>query len=87
MADLFRITIWNYLNSVKEIAERLEFPGRSDDEDGPLKYFVKKVQSGEPFEGITNAGLARDAQEILEAARIALETNREVALPLETGAR
>jgi len=32
-----------------------------------------------------NVELARDTQEILEAAGIALETNREVPLPLETG--
>lgn len=76
---------YQMLRSESETAEDLEFSERSDSESGPLKYFVKKVRSGEPFEGITNAGLARDTQEILEAAGIALETNREVPLPLEMG--
>ena len=71
------------LDSESKTPADLSFPEPSDEESGPLKYFVKKVRTGEAFEGIVNAELARDTQEILEAARIALKTNREVSLPLK----
>jgi predicted dehydrogenase len=74
---------FHLLASGSETAMDLEFQALSDEGNGPLKYFVSKVRKGEDFEGIVNPKLARNTQEILEAAKIALETNREVPLPLK----
>jgi predicted dehydrogenase len=50
---------------------------------GPA-YFVHQLLTGEPFEGIVGADLARDATEILEAGLQAIATGTEVGLPLKS---
>ena len=47
-------------------------------------YFLSRIVSGEPVEGLCNADISRDAQEILEAGLIAARTGTEVSLPLRT---
>jgi hypothetical protein len=47
-------------------------------------YFLSRIVSGEPVEGLCNADISRDAQEILEAGLIAVRTRAEVSLSLRT---
>ena len=47
-------------------------------------YFLSRIRSGQPVEGLCNAEISRDAQEILEAGLISARTGREVSLPLKT---
>jgi predicted dehydrogenase len=49
-------------------------------EDKPLPYFVSRVREGKPFEGMTDAKVARDAQEIVDAAKKSIASHREVRL-------
>lgn len=48
---------------------------------GPA-HFVHCIKTGEPFTGMVDPLIGRDAQEILEAALLALAERREVSLPL-----
>jgi predicted dehydrogenase len=49
---------------------------------GPA-YFVHQILTEQPFEGIVNATIARDAQEILEAGIESMAQGREIGLPLK----
>jgi predicted dehydrogenase len=51
-------------------------------EEKPLPYFVGRLRDGKPFEGMTDARTARDAQEIVDAAKISAAEGSEVKLPL-----
>ncbi len=85
MAAMFKMAIpglvddqiWNYLQSVREIADA-EITCAAD-VNQPLLERAKHVLN------LTSDSLYTDYREILEAAGIALETNREVPLTLETG--
>ena len=50
---------------------------------GPA-YFVHQLLTGDPFDGIVNADLSRDATEILEAGLQAIAEGGEVGLPLKS---
>jgi predicted dehydrogenase len=50
---------------------------------GPA-YFVHELLTGEPFAGIVNAELARDATEILEAGFQSIAEGGEIGLPLKS---
>ena len=47
----------------------------------PINYFVERLHEGKPFEGMTDPQVARDAQEILDAAKRSVIERREVELP------
>ena len=47
-------------------------------------YFLSRILTGQPVEGMCNAEVSRDAQEILEAGLISARTGREVSLPLKS---
>jgi predicted dehydrogenase len=47
-------------------------------------YFLSRIPAGQPVEGLCNAEISRDAQEILEAGLISARTGSEVSLPLRT---
>ena len=49
-------------------------------EDRVIPWFVKHVREGTPFEGMLDPQVARDAQEILDAAKRSIATGREVRL-------
>jgi hypothetical protein len=63
-------------------SEVFEPPPLPDDErDGPT-YFLTRLRSGRPIEGLCAPDVGRDVQEILAAALRAAATKREVELPL-----
>ena len=47
-------------------------------------HFLHCIRSGAPVAGVCNAGVSRDAQEILQAGLISAREGREVTLPLKT---
>jgi len=47
-------------------------------------YFLSRITSGKSVEGLCNADISRDAQEILEAGLISARNGVEVSLPLRT---
>ena len=51
-------------------------------QNGP-SYFVHQLLTEQPFEGIVDAEISRDAQEILDAGLLAMEGGKEVSLPLK----
>jgi len=57
----------------------------ADERDGP-SYFLSRIADGRPIEGLCNAEVGRDVQEVLEAALQSATTAREVALPLRQSA-
>jgi predicted dehydrogenase len=59
----------------------LAMPDLGKWEDRALPYFVARLMDGAPFEGMTDARVARDAQEILDAAKLSIRERREVRLP------
>ena len=59
----------------------LPLPDLGKWEDRPFPYFVARLKDGKPFEGMTDARVARDAQEILHAARTSIAEHREIRLP------
>ncbi len=46
------------------------------------EYFIHCIETGEPIEGLCNAKVSRDAQEILEAGLVSADTGRVVSLPM-----
>lgn len=58
-------------------------PLPAEAKNGP-SYFAHRILNGEPFEGLTDLEINRDAQEILEAGRIAMAQGREIGLPLKS---
>jgi predicted dehydrogenase len=61
----------------------VEAPPLPEGERGAAEYFVGRVQSERPIEGIVSPEVCRDAQEILEAAIESIRTGAEVAVPLD----
>ncbi|HEY3081296.1 MAG TPA: Gfo/Idh/MocA family oxidoreductase [Chloroflexota bacterium] len=61
----------------------VEAPPLPEGERGAAEYFVGRVQSERPIEGLVSPEVCRDAQEILEAAIESIRTGREVAVPLD----
>jgi predicted dehydrogenase len=59
----------------------LPIPDTGTWEDKPLPYFVSRLRDGLPFEGMTDARVARDAQEIVDAAKLSAARGREIRLP------
>jgi predicted dehydrogenase len=64
--------------------EFVEIPELPEEARNSAEYFLSRIVSGEPVEGMCNADISRDAQEILEAGLIAARTGAEVSLPLRT---
>jgi len=50
--------------------------------NGP-EYFLSRIRRGKPIEGLVNAEVSRDAQEILEAGLLSADKGREIPLPLK----
>ena len=64
--------------------EFVQVPALSEETNTSAEYFLSRITSGEPVEGLCNAEISRDAQEILEAGLISARTGAEVSLPLRT---
>ncbi|MBM4418350.1 MAG: Gfo/Idh/MocA family oxidoreductase [Chloroflexi bacterium] len=47
------------------------------------EYFISRIRADRPIEGMVSAHVSRDAQEILECARVSIATGREVAFPYD----
>lgn len=50
---------------------------------GPA-YFAHQLLTGEPFAGLVSGAVSRDAQEVLQAGLMSMESGCEVSLPLNT---
>ncbi|MCX5841209.1 MAG: Gfo/Idh/MocA family oxidoreductase, partial [Deltaproteobacteria bacterium] len=61
-------------------AQELNLPDLGKCEDRPFPYFIARLKDGKPFEGMTDARIARDAQEIVDAAKRSIAEGREVRL-------
>lgn len=64
--------------------EFVDVPEPPEEKRAATDYFLSRITSGEPVEGMCNADVSRDAQEILEAGLISARTGAEVSLPLRT---
>jgi predicted dehydrogenase len=64
----------------KEI-QPLALPETGKWEDRVLAYFIGRVREGKPFEGMVDPVVARNAQEILDAAKRAVAGRRVITLP------
>jgi predicted dehydrogenase len=62
--------------------EPLEPPPLPDGERSAVGYFLSRLASDRPIEGLVSAEIGRDTQEVLEAGLIAAREGREVSLPL-----
>lgn len=51
-------------------------------ERNPAEYMISRIDQGLPIEGISNARVCRDAQEILEAGVLSAESGSAASLPL-----
>lgn len=61
----------------------LEPPPLLDGEHNATSYFLSRLASGQPFEGLASMDIGRDTQEILEAGLLAARGGGEVSLPLD----
>jgi len=75
------IKIATRANHEGETIDVAPFP--ANHRSGPA-YFIDRLASGQPFEGLTSVEICRDAQEILEAGLEAMRTGHEVGLPLKS---
>jgi predicted dehydrogenase len=64
----------------KEI-QTLTLPEAGKWEDRVLEYFIGRVREGKPFEGLVDPVVARNAQEILDAAKLSAARRRVITLP------
>jgi predicted dehydrogenase len=64
--------------------EFVDVPQPPEERRMATDYFLSRITSGEPVEGLANADISRDAQEILEAGLISARTGAQVSLPLRT---
>jgi predicted dehydrogenase len=60
----------------------VEVPELPEEARTATDYFLSRIVSGEPVEGLSNADVSRDAQEILEAGLISAQIGAQVSLPL-----
>jgi len=71
---------------IEERAEsgRKEIPAGTlaEDRRDPVRYFIGRVRSNQPVEGMVSPEFNVDAMEIVEAARRSAETGKPVLLPL-----
>ena len=63
--------------------ETVECPPLAKEESNAAEYFISRIEGDEPIEGPTSPEICRDAQEILEAGVISMETGKTVFLPLK----
>jgi len=68
----------------KPKGESIDAPALPPEMRNASEYFLSCIRTGQPVEGLCNAGISRDAQEILEAGLISARAGREVSLPLRT---
>lgn len=61
----------------------LDAPPLPEGEANAPSYFIGRILAERPIEGLVSPEIARDAQEILEAALVSIRTGREVPLPLD----
>ena len=74
------VTVYTRSNEEGETVALDELPaGQSN---GP-EYFLGSVTAGEDPEGVSNADLSRDAQEIMEAGLLSAVNGVTVSLPVE----
>lgn len=60
----------------------VEVPAPAEEWHSATAYFLSRIEGGLPVEGMCNARVSRDAQEILEAGLLAATEGHAVALPL-----
>lgn len=60
----------------------LEVPPIPEGERNPAEYLIGRIESGQPIDGILNAKVCRDAQEILEAGVLSAESGTAISLPV-----
>ena len=61
-------------------AQPLAVPSPKGWEERVIPWFVKRIREKTPFEGTLDPLVARNAQEILDAAKRSIATGREVRL-------
>jgi len=64
--------------------ETIEVPAFPENHRSGPAYFVDRLLTEKPFEGLVSLEICRDAQEILEAGLEAMATGQEVGLPLKS---
>ena len=62
---------------------RISPPALPPEERDAPTYFLSRLRSGQPIEGLCAPGIGRDAQEIIEAALGSAKSGRQVELPPE----
>jgi len=74
-----KVTIYTKDNRDGEVHDppALEAPRRNS-----LEYFMHCIRTGDPVEGVCSPENSRDAQEVMEAARLSVLTGQHIALPL-----
>jgi predicted dehydrogenase len=60
----------------------IDLPAVPDEMSSATAYFLSRIAGGLPVEGLCNARVSRDAQEILEAGLLSASTGEAVSLPL-----
>lgn len=60
----------------------LDVPPLPVGERNAAEYLIDRIERGEPIEGIGNAKVCRDAQEILEAGVLSAESGTAITLPV-----
>jgi predicted dehydrogenase len=60
----------------------IEPPALPEGERNATEYFLDRVRSGRPIDGLVSLDVGRDTQEILEAGLLAAREGRDVSLPL-----
>ncbi len=63
-------------------AETIEAPPTQAPRRSGPEYFLHCIETGEPVEGFCSIEVSRDAQEILEAGKLAADSGRTVKLPV-----
>jgi predicted dehydrogenase len=76
--DLLLANLENRMGKVIEVPELPAEQRTASD------YFLTRIINEQPVEGMCNANISRDAQEILEAGLISAQIGAEVSLPLKT---
>jgi predicted dehydrogenase len=70
------------LRKGREPEVKIEVPPLPPEMAGPLQYFTHCLRTGKPIEGMVALDLNVGVMEILEAAKMSIQTGKAVALPL-----
>jgi predicted dehydrogenase len=73
------------LRKGQEAAQEIELPALPPERSAPIAYMVSCLKSGQPLQGLVSLEMNLPVNEVMEAAKMSIQSGRAIKLPLAVG--